>query len=41
MLESGKIPLLHEFKSPTTPRDFSEGVLNTIVDVASFKRILV
>jgi N-methylhydantoinase A len=26
---------LHEFKSPTTPWDFSEGVLNTIVDAAA------
>ncbi len=30
---SGK---LHEFKSPTTPWDFSEGVLNTIVDAAAY-----
>jgi N-methylhydantoinase A len=27
---------LHEFKSPTTPWDFSEGVMNTIVDAAGF-----
>ena len=27
---------LQEFKSPTTPWDFSEGVLNTIVDAAGF-----
>lgn len=27
---------LHEFKSPTTPWDFSEGVLNTIIDAAAF-----
>lgn len=27
---------LHEFKSPTTPWDFSEGVLNTIVDAAAY-----
>jgi N-methylhydantoinase A len=26
---------LHEFKSPTTPWDFSEGVMSTIVDAAS------
>jgi N-methylhydantoinase A len=25
---------LHQFKAPTTPSDFSEGVLNTIVDAA-------
>ncbi len=27
---------LHEFKSPTTPWDFSEGVLSTIVDAAAY-----
>jgi N-methylhydantoinase A len=27
---------LHEFKTATTPRDFSEGVLNTLVEAAGF-----
>ncbi len=27
---------LHQFKAPTTPGDFSEGVLNTIVDAAAY-----
>jgi N-methylhydantoinase A len=27
---------LHQFKAPTTPEDFSEGVLNTIVDAAGY-----
>ena len=27
---------LHQFKAPTTPEDFSEGVLNTIVDAAAY-----
>jgi N-methylhydantoinase A len=27
---------LHQFKAPTTPWDFSEGVLNTIVDAAGY-----
>ncbi len=26
---------LHEFKSPTTPSDFSEGVINTLVEAAA------
>jgi N-methylhydantoinase A len=30
---------LHEFKSPTTPWDFSEGVLNTIIDGAAFFKL--
>jgi N-methylhydantoinase A len=36
--EHGK---LHEFKSPTTPWDFSEGVLNTIVDAAGYFKLSV
>ncbi len=27
---------LHQFKAPTTPADFAEGVLNTIVDAAGY-----
>src|SRR5512139_1992900 len=27
---------LHQFKAPTTPEDFSEGVLDTILDAAAY-----
>ena len=30
---------LHEFKSPTTPHDFSQGVLNTLVEAATYFKI--
>jgi len=30
---------LHEFKTPTTPSDFSEGVINTIKDAANYYQI--
>jgi N-methylhydantoinase A len=30
---------LHEFKTPTTPWDFSEGVINTVKEAASYYRI--
>ena len=30
---------LHEFKSPTTPEDFSRGVLNTLNDAAAYYKL--
>ena len=30
---------LHEFKAPTTPWDFSEGVLDTVAEAAGYKVI--
>jgi N-methylhydantoinase A len=32
---------LREFKTPTTPQDFSEGVINTIKEAASYYQISV